>query len=302
MKALAIITLVLSCSAARADEQKHIPFEASDILKIAIDSAGIHEIHGVPLNPRVEYVDSESGTKAPVALPGSLNVSVGICSRYRGPETWGVCFSAEVASVEGHNHTSGVPPVEIFGAPVCYENIPGDTERVSWLIRVPTFASQMRLNWVYSGKCDDRNGAVLADVRVAGLSELEPGPGYQLLTGTAEHPKIHYGADGTLFAIQRIASQYQQRFPGAPPLIIGDISLPGGGLFDVYSDWRPPHVSHRFGNQADIFLETIPEDNRTALEGIMRAAAARFLIERDHYHLDFAASDSEEYAEKSACY
>ncbi len=33
---------------------------------------------------------------------------------------------------------------------------------------------------------------------------------------------------------------------------INDMSLPLGGLFDIYHNWHPPHNSHRKGTSVDI--------------------------------------------------
>jgi len=41
--------------------------------------------------------------------------------------------------------------------------------------------------------------------------------------------------------------------PGRPiPIIITAMSLPWGGLSDIYGDWNPPHATHNSGQQVDI--------------------------------------------------
>jgi hypothetical protein len=39
---------------------------------------------------------------------------------------------------------------------------------------------------------------------------------------------------------------------GGEIIYINDMSLPYGGLFDIQGNWRPPHVTHRTGRNADI--------------------------------------------------
>ena len=50
-------------------------------------------------------------------------------------------------------------------------------------------------------------------------------------------------------------------------MVLNDISLPNGGLFDINPNWNPPHKSHRIGKDVDI-------------ENISRTAELRAILEK----------------------
>ena len=74
------------------------------------------------------------------------------------------------------------------------------------------------------------------------------------MTGVnSKHIENHYGVIALHNIISKIANLYAQEFPGEK-IDINDMSLIEGGLFDVFNNWRPDHVSHRSGDDVDIRL------------------------------------------------
>lgn len=70
-----------------------------------------------------------------------------------------------------------------------------------------------------------------------------PGPGDR-------HPANHYGTYSTVVNAGSMAADFYDKFNAT--LGINDMSLPGGGLFDISGAWVPPHSSHRKGTSVDI--------------------------------------------------
>lgn len=67
--------------------------------------------------------------------------------------------------------------------------------------------------------------------------------------------------------VQRLAEELTRQGRPVPPVRVTALSLPLGGLFDFEVEWRPRHVSHRFGNDADIgmFGVTLPQRSELAI-------------------------------------
>lgn len=72
------------------------------------------------------------------------------------------------------------------------------------------------------------------------LVELEPGDGYVLA-----NPKRAWGTRLAVYQLSRIMAMYHQRFPGAAPVILRDMSKKGGGIISG-------HASHIDGRDVDI--------------------------------------------------
>lgn len=77
--------------------------------------------------------------------------------------------------------------------------------------------------------------------------------------GNPPHGSNMYGEAGFLKALQALAASFRafKDKQGNQPfqhykLMIGDISLERGGVFDLNQDWSPPHCRHRVGRSADI--------------------------------------------------
>jgi hypothetical protein len=139
------------------------------------------------------------------------------------------------------------------------------------------------------------------------FEELQEGENY-VLTGsygqrrcngslvTSRHIHNHYGTSLLTGLIPIIANSFTYEFPGCK-LRINDMSLPGGGLFDINNNWTPPHGEHRLGNHADIEFNYQTDKgckhmNEKMLKKLLKIAAAvdsvlnvRQYIHPDHWHL-----------------
>lgn len=106
-------------------------------------------------------------------------------------------------------------------------------------------------------KCEET-----VNVKVPGLFDLGVGGSYRLTGSTGTHPVNHYGTDSTIVSTNYMANDFYEQFNAT--LGINDMSLPGGGGFDIYGRWlddiTPPkcrqkgygHCGHRIGTSVDI--------------------------------------------------
>lgn len=140
-------------------------------------------------------------------------------------------------------------------------------------------------------------GGLTIGVRVPDLQELQEGDSYRLIGqfGTSLHQRNHFGTPGLNAALVFTAAVYALRFPGQR-LEYNDMSLLGGGLFDLGNNWSRPHRDHRFGVNVDLQTEQrtglagVPAANRRALRRIAEEQAGlRVHVEVDppHWHLTF---------------
>jgi hypothetical protein len=96
-------------------------------------------------------------------------------------------------------------------------------------------------------------------------------------------------------ALTDLVNDYANAFGGAS-LFINDISLQWGGLFDCGANarpcrsgaqpWQPPHASHRWGENADLDITSVPVPRRQRLlQMIQQARLSAFLEDAVHWHL-----------------
>ncbi|HWZ45249.1 MAG TPA: hypothetical protein VNW97_17380 [Candidatus Saccharimonadales bacterium] len=79
-----------------------------------------------------------------------------------------------------------------------------------------------------------------------------------------------FASSDMISAIQNLPGDFadllaQSNGGTAPAVEFTALSLPVGGLFDFQNEWRPPHVSHRFGNDGDIAIRNLTRAQRAAL-------------------------------------
>ncbi len=135
-------------------------------------------------------------------------------------------------------------------------------------------------------------------VAIPGLALLPESPYYLKVGGTKYHhgpPRYqddhnHWGQSYLIDAIYAIALNYVDE--GGEVILINDISLPYGGLFDINGNWVVPHSTHRTGQNADI--EGTGQDGKfrkpQEIEEIINKVAEAFGInisyfwETTHYH------------------
>jgi len=241
----------------------------------------------------------EQPRAAEVLSPGVIYTASANCTG-QNPRPYNVCLDIEITEAVGHQHTADMPPVEFFERH-CHLQVPGN-QQVLWPWRSPYFASRLKVTFLYSGWCQGENVETL-DSGVTELVEIIPGPDYSLVGSTPSHRFNHFGRSEALEALKKIAADYRRDFPKNSKIAINDISLMWGGLFDIKSDWNPPHQSHRWGYQADVRITNIPAGDQAALKKIMENNGARVLIETNppHFHLDFTPKDSPHYEEALVC-
>lgn len=82
-------------------------------------------------------------------------------------------------------------------------------------------------------------------VQTDGVELPVKGPGFARYRPQGAH---HFGRPRLIAALTRIAAELQELDPGAPPLVIGDLSARSGGKIDG-------HQSHRTGRDVDLIFQ-----------------------------------------------
>jgi len=232
-----------------------------------------------------------------MATPDTYYNATASCSG-EGNRTYGVCLDMKASGL-GHDHSNATPPIEFPNNDRCKSGIPMNSS-VAWKFKTPAHAATLTLTWTWSGACSGSQTKT-AQAGIEGLSPLPAGIGYALVGATAKHASNHYATGAVLSAIPLIASDYRATFPKDSDLLVNDISLLYGGLFDIGGGWAAPHITHRFGSQVDLQKSTIPAEHQAKFEELAKKHGARILIEGTHYHLDFTPASSPFYEEVLRC-
>ena len=130
-------------------------------------------------------------------------------------------------------------------------------------------------------------------VRVPNLVELGPGTSY-LLTGsfgspgvTSQHTQNHFAVSSFVSKLQALGDNYFMYFAGQPNprLLINDLSLPEGGRFDIFNNWRSSHQEHRTGISGDIGL--VAPQRRSVLKILLLLSGVTGVtyLEPSHWHI-----------------
>ncbi len=254
------------------------PAAAAPVLEAVKRALGMLQPHVVPklaANPATVAPRGTGGTETSKIAISGLAPNAAVAA----PAVTAVSFSG------GHQHDVNRPVGTITparktsdrsgSAEFLYRsNVPGGEEVVSLTV---------------GGQTTD----VHIEVRIPGLVELAAGPEYDLTGTTPEHPSPanHFGRQGTVDALQRIATAYEQHkidngLNAWPRVGYNDISLPFGGIFDISGKWRPSHHEHRLGRNVDFRLG-FNAAQRAVLRGLIAGEGAGILDEGDHWHLTF---------------
>ncbi|WP_205698038.1 penicillin-insensitive murein endopeptidase [Conexibacter sp. SYSU D00693] len=110
------------------------------------------------------------------------------------------------------------------------------------------------------------------------------------LQRSPSRPWRRWGTDRLVWTVQAVAASYRAAHPEAPPLLVGDLSRPTGGVFDRRYGGLG-HASHQNGRDVDVFyprkdrLPIAPQrpadvDRRLAQDLVDRfvAAGAQFVF------------------------
>jgi len=116
-----------------------------------------------------------------------------------------------------------------------------------------------QLEWIDA--CADTCFTTDVYVWFQGFGELGATGNLALVGMTNTHPINHFGEVGTIAAVNNIANQYAANYSGAAGYqVVGvnDIALPGGGVFDLNSNWNSPHIRHDYGRAVDFRANANP--------------------------------------------
>ncbi len=225
--------------------------ELLDIIEVVVGKPVIT----ITLNPdeikpyyqnRIPVSESQTQVKVKVTSPGGTLVK-GYLVRLK---------ARRVENSGGHDHenTEQGGPVGIFDLS---EGLTNENGEFTTTYRASEFGGEERIITYYAFQED----SVYADltVRIPGLDLLPDALGiYEKVGGTEHHygppdyaeDHNHYGTNDLIDAIYAIALNYVDQ--GGEIILINDIGLPYGGLFDINGNWTTPHQTHRIGENADV--------------------------------------------------
>lgn len=126
-----------------------------------------------------------------------------------------------------------------------------------------------------------------------GLVDLGPAMDYEL-TGSfgqagvsSMHTNNHFATASFAAKLRALATTYYLKYQASssPKLRYNDISLEGGGLFDVFNNWSTPHKEHRIGISMDLGL--VHPARYTDLLKFMQqlGITGKTYVEGNHYHV-----------------
>jgi hypothetical protein len=126
-------------------------------------------------------------------------------------------------------------------------------------------------------------------VTVPNLIMLNNSTSIKLIGATTTHPQNHYGTRGLVSALKSLGADFYEKF--GKPLMVNDMSLLNGGLFDINGDWTTPHVEHRDGTNADVRSAGMSNEERTWFRQAATDLGFGVLLHGDpqHWHLSFGA-------------
>jgi penicillin-insensitive murein endopeptidase len=102
------------------------------------------------------------------------------------------------------------------------------------------------------------------------------GPGFVRFRPQGDH---HFGRPRLVGALTRVARELAESDPGAPPLVIGDLSAKSGGKIDG-------HQSHRTGRDVDILYQYLtPGGARVTAPGFIRVGPDGLARDPDDGHI-----------------
>ena len=185
----------------------------------------------------------------------------------------------------GHNHHDADRPKGTI-APSNISFSEGDVGSNSAKYKSSEVAGEEKIKVKVNNK--DTSETII-QVKVPGFFELGEGDGYALIGQTATHHGNHYGTESTLYSLLDLAGAYYEENKGT--LRINDISLIGGGLFDIKANWSSPHKSHRVGKNVDV--DDVTAEGKKVRSASLKKVAEKLgikitiLDEGNHLHLSF---------------
>lgn len=193
--------------------------------------------------------------------------------------------------------TTTLPPDSEFsqlGSPYVSPTLLSEKIYYYWQ-KMPSFATRIT-DWKETfGACTDTLVTHI-DVKVPGLAKMPLGSNYILYnppSSTPYHQEKFYGVQSLVDALIAGADEYNLACPKAAKMQITAMSLPWGGLFDIGGNWKVPHTTHRYGENADVRKKVIKKKNRAKFIEIMCSKIKDRQVysegdaknEEPHYHL-----------------
>ena len=289
---------------------------ASGVWPVTISGAGlVAVIRGTPNTATIVMTPSViTSTESPYPIGAQLEPITIECQDTSGNTVPNCKIDLDYDVIEGsggHVHNTD-RPTGTFASSECSEpfvqHISCDTGTGG--VAVLTYAAPEA-----SGITETANGTVSANGQSSSFSftinvlydglELASGSGLIIDTASRNHGNNNgWASHATNEALSYMASLFsdtlraQGASPSAIPVIeIDAISLPLGGLFDyeanlIGHNWLPPHISHRFGNNADVCIKVgsdcsngLTKKQRKVLASALKYAGFRRLVEASHWHL-----------------
>ena len=248
-----------------------------------------------------------SGTKA----VQTASVRVHVTRNGEPALATGVQLGLEAVSNPGHAHAAaggGAVCAGYLALPVCVTDNGGNCE-VTY--QAAQAAATVKITAELAGHAGVK-GEATVQVKVNLGSFASSGNGYVFEGQVANHGGNTYGAGNLVSAGAAIAQRYadyvadlspEQQAGVATRLRFTDASLEWGGLYDIHSNWVPPHHYHRYGRDLDIAVVGLDiagnrvgvhiESLEVATEEILHAQvqtsgfplSGGILDEGDHYHI-----------------
>jgi hypothetical protein len=197
---------------------------------------------------------------------------------YKGRTQWrdyhGVLAAPEAAAMIRYSHWSKVHdnpgiffqicspafPEEKIWKCIPPENAPADPEL--WMPKEAYYDGAVTVGWVGGWPNLQQLGPSTNYIRCDYTQRCDENDGEFI--GHGDHPNPFYAQTEVIrlfenlgfmvrYVLYKLGLTYDAR------ILVTDMSLPWGGLFDKAGDWRPPHVRHRFGGEVDISANRIHE-------------------------------------------
>jgi hypothetical protein len=72
-------------------------------------------------------------------------------------------------------------------------------------------------------------------------------------------------------------------------IFVNDMSLIDGGLYDIYHNWMPPHITHRDGRRVDINSTSMTQAEKDFFRQVAIQVGFRSVVletNPEHWHLE----------------
>ena len=159
----------------------------------------------------------------------------------------------DIRTIGGHNHVSPPPPpitfIDVFGQTTTSCKTDSSSGECSVLLVAPDVSGSYIVVASSADAQDQTKGLLVA---APGLFQMTFTPPFTIPSGFKPiHPSNHFGSLALNARLVLLSSSYYANKRKA--LVINDMSLPSGGIFDLDANWRAPrHVYHQTGHSVDI--------------------------------------------------